>query len=131
MKKAMAFAVVGWSALMLAGCGGQSGLLGFAGDDVATAAAVANASTVPVTLVNSNAVDPSGYACWGSLGPGISAIQNGKQVGLATMIEVARVAIIMARLNGPCGALAAPVLGQLSLLPGAGNAIAIAATSVR
>ena len=126
---------LGWPAavvgvMLLAGCVGSNGQ-NFVAGDVNLAATVANTPAVPAVAANPNAVDPSGYACWGSLAPGIAAISAGQTVGFATMIEVARVGIIMARTKGPCAALAAPILSQLALLPGAGNALAIAATSVQ
>lgn len=104
---------------------------GFVGGDLTTAAAVANSPNVPAVAAAANAVDPTGYACWGTLLPAVTALEAGKQVGLATIVEVARVAIIEVRSKGPCAGLAQPLLAQLALLPGASNAIAIAASSVQ
>lgn len=123
-------ALVPLIALALAGCTVTGGK-GFVAGDLQMAATIANSPNVPAQPAAANAVDPTGYACWGSLEPAVAAIDAGGTVGLATMIEIARVAIIEVRQGGPCGTLAAPMLGQLALLPGAGNAIALAATSVR
>jgi hypothetical protein len=117
--------------LALAACTANDPLIKFAAGDIATAAAVANSPSVPPVPAVAGAVDPSGYQCWGTLEPSVAAIQGGKMIGLATMIEVARVAIIQARRGGACGALASPLLAQLALVPGASQALAIAATSVQ
>lgn len=90
----------------------------FVAVDVATAQSVAVA-----------AGDTTGAACWGSLGPAVAAIQAGKTVGLATVIEVARAAILATR--GACAPLAQPVLQAIALLPGGGNALALAEASIR
>jgi hypothetical protein len=119
-------------AAMLAACNPSTDpVLKLAASDLQTATAVANSPNVPATAAAPNAVDPQGYACWGSLTPAVAALQSGTQVGLATMVEVARVAIIQVRSKGSCAGLAAPLLSQLALIPGAGNAIAMAAASVQ
>lgn len=90
----------------------------FVADDVATAQAIATSSG-----------DATGAACWGSLGPSVAAIQAGKAVGLAVLIQVARSAILAIR--GPCAPLAQPVLQAIALLPGGGNALALVEASIR
>lgn len=116
--------------LLLGACSAQQ--VQFTADDVALAARVANASSVPAVAASASAIDPSGYKCWASIGPAMSALgAAGSSVGLATAIEVARVAIISVRSGGVCGALAQPLLAQLALVPGAANAIAMAAASVQ
>jgi len=121
-----------WAILLISlGLAGCTGVSNFAVGDLTLAASLANMPNVSSVPVSPTAIDPSGAQCWGTLAPGVAAISKGTNPGFAVLVEVARVGIIMSRQNGPCGALAAPILSQLSVLPGAGNAIAIAATSVR
>jgi hypothetical protein len=126
IKKYLAVASI---ALGLTAC--SSANQNFVAGDLNTAAMVANSPNAPSVPVSANAVDPSGYQCWGTLAPSVAALGTAQSVGFATLIEIARVAIIQSRTKGACAALAAPILSQISLLPGAGNAIAIAATSVQ
>lgn len=105
--------------MMLAACQ-NSQLAQFTTGDLATAQAVA-----------ASGGDAKGAQCWGSLLPAVQALQAGKTIGAATLIEIARVAILAGRNGGACGPLTAPILAQLSLLPGAGNIIALAASSVQ
>lgn len=104
--------------------------MNFVAGDGATAFAIANSPGAGAT-VSPTAIDPSAAKCFGNLGPAVSALQAGKNVGLFTLMEVARVAILQTKTGGACGALAAPILSQLALIPGAANAIALAAVSVQ
>lgn len=117
-------------ALVLAGCINQQ-TAQFAAADLVTAKAVANSPKLTAVAAAPGAIDPAGYACWGSLEGPVSVIAAGGTIGLAAIIEVARVAIIEVRNGGPCATLAQPLLAQIALLPGAGNAIALAAVSVQ
>lgn len=123
--------LIGFSIVGMLGLGACAQTEGFVAGDLTTAAAIANSPNVPATAAAANAVDPTGYSCWGSMAPAVAAIQARKTVGGASLIEVARVLVIQSRKGGQCAALASPILSQLALLPGAANAIAIAATSVQ
>ncbi len=121
------FSLIATLVLSLTAC--SQGVTFVAGDGQ-TAFNIANSSNVGAT-VSATAVDPNGAKCFGGMQPAIAALQAGKDIGMLTMIEVARVAILQSKHGGTCGALAAPVLSQLALVPGASNALAIAAVSVQ
>lgn len=134
MKRFALFAAL----IGLAGCAGlpQPGITNplapistLTASDMQTAAAIANMPSAAVPA-NPNAIDPAGAMCFGTMGPIIGQMAAGRSVGLFSQIEALRVLIIASRQNGACALLAQPILAQLSLLPGAGNAIAIAATTV-
>lgn len=106
----------GIAVLALTACVGRP-VATFTAGDLTTAQSIATAGG-----------DATGAACWGSLLPAVQAFRAGSTVGAATLTEIARVAILKGQ--GPCGPLIAPIMAQLSLLPGAANIIAAAASSV-
>ena len=72
----------------------------FTADDVTTAAALATA-----------AGDTTGAKCWGVMLPVATAVSAGGQVGLASAVELYRVAMLGA--SGPCAPIVLPILMKL------------------
>jgi hypothetical protein len=128
LRRTLAPAAALAAILVLGGC---SAAAKFTAADMQTAASLANTPSTPATAAAANAIDPQGYNCWGTMAPAMTAISNGQDPGLATLIEAARVLVLAAKSGGACGALAQPIMAQLALLPGAANIIAEAATTVQ
>jgi hypothetical protein len=63
--------------------------------------------------------DTQGASCWGAQLPVIQAFMTGKEIGVATAVEVYRIALQQAQ--GPCGPIMIPVITRLApLLAAAG-----------